>query len=95
MRTACPIILGMTTPAKARLATPTTSHASEDWIAASQKMFADTIANTAIRVTAASSSCAARARGASLRCFAVAAAAEAHSPSATTSASPVAATPMK
>jgi hypothetical protein len=94
LRTACPIPIAVATPTEARSATPTTSHASEDWIAASQMMFADRIAIAAVRVIADSSSCAARARVASFRCFAVAAAAEAHSPSATPTASPVAATPM-
>ena len=93
-RTARPIVLGETEPTKTRLVTPTTSHGSEDWVAASQMRFTGTVASAAVRVTAASSGCAARARVASLRCFAVAVTAEAHSPDATTSAAVVATTPM-
>ena len=81
-RTARPIILGAAKPTPARLATPITSHGSEDSVAASQMRFAGTIANAAVTVTAASSGCAARARVATLSCLAVAAAAEAHSPAA-------------
>ena len=56
---------------------------------------ATTIADTAVDVTSPSSSWAARARGTSVMCFAVAAAALAHNPIATVSARAVARRPRE